>query len=285
MAKKPTRVVELAIQNIPASYCREIVRIIAIVCATVSLPMQSRPAAAEPVRIVALGDSLTAGHGLARSAAFPARLEAALRTRGHAVEIINAGVSGDTTSGGLARLDASVPNGTDAVILALGANDGLRGVDPNITRTALDRILRRLHERRIAVLFAGMYAPRTMRPDFVRAFDTIFPQLAATYGVVFYPFFLDGVVGIRALNHADGVHPNAAGVDVIVGRILPQAEELIARVAATRGGTVVGKPLAPEDAGGRSEAARTQPSQPKRDTQPTCLPTSRYCIEIPAKSH
>jgi len=146
--------------------------IVAIACAAISLTCQAWPVAAtEPIRIVALGDSLTAGHGLARSAAFPARLEAALRARGHVVEIMNAGVSGDTTSGGLARLDASVPNGTDAVILALGANDGLRGVDPNITRTALDRILRRLHERRIAVLFAGMYAPRTMRPDFVRAFD------------------------------------------------------------------------------------------------------------------
>jgi acyl-CoA thioesterase I len=210
--------------------------VITIVCATVFLLSQAWSiVAAEPIRIVALGDSLTAGYGLARAAAFPARLEAALRARGHAVEITNAGVSGDTTSGGLARLGSSVPNGTDAVILALGANDGLRGVDPNITRTALDRMLRWLHERRIAVLFAGMYAPRHMRPDFVRAFDAIFPNLAATYGVVFYPFFLDGVVGNRALNQGDGVHPTAAGVDVIVAHILPKAEELIARVKAKRG--------------------------------------------------
>jgi acyl-CoA thioesterase I len=209
--------------------------IVVIACATISPICQAWPlAAAEPIRIVALGDSLTAGSGLPRSAAFPARLEAALRARGHAVEIINAGVSGDT-SGGLARLDSSVPSGTEAAIVALGANDGLRGVDPNVTRAALDRILRRLHERRIAVLFAGMYAPRHMRPDYVRAFDAIFPHLAATYGAVFYPFFLDGVVGNRALNQGDGVHPTAAGVDVIVGRVLPKAEELIARVKAQRG--------------------------------------------------
>jgi len=210
--------------------------IVAIAWATIFLTCQALPVAAtEPIRIVALGDSLTAGNGLPRSAAFPARLEVALRARGHAVEIINAGVPGDTTSGGLARLDSSVPNGTAAVILALGANDGLRGVDPNTTRAALDRILRRLHERRIAVLFAGMYAPRHMRPDYVRAFDGVFPALAATYGVVFYPFFLDGVIGNRALNQGDGVHPTAAGVDVIVGRVLPKAEELIARVQAQRG--------------------------------------------------
>jgi acyl-CoA thioesterase-1 len=214
-----------------------IVRIVlAIGCATVFLTSQIWPiVAAESVRIVALGDSLTAGYGLARAAAFPARLEAALRARGHAVEITNAGVSGDTTSGGLARLDSSVPSGTDVVILALGANDGLRGVDPNITRAALDRILRRLNERGIAMLFAGMYAPRNMRPDFVRAFDAIFPDLAARYDVVYYPFFLDGVVGNRMLNQGDGVHPTAAGVDTIVGRILPKVEELIARVKAKRG--------------------------------------------------
>jgi acyl-CoA thioesterase-1 len=206
-----------------------------IACAAVFLTGQMRPiVAAEPVKIVALGDSLTAGFGLPREAAFPARLEAALRARGHAVEIANAGVSGDTPSGGLARLDWSVPEGTDAVILELGANDGLRGADPKVTRAALDAILRRLKERRIAVLFTGMHAPRNMGADYVRAFDAIFPQLAAAHDVVFYPFFLEGVAGDRALNQGDGIHPTAAGIETIVKRILPKAEELIARVKARR---------------------------------------------------
>jgi acyl-CoA thioesterase-1 len=158
-----------------------------------------------------------------------------LRAKGHAVEIANAGVSGDTPSGGLARLDWSVPDGTDAVILELGANDGLRGIDPKVTRAALDGILRRLKERRIAVLFTGMRAPRNMGPAYVQAFDAIFPQLAAAHDVVYYPFFLDGVVGDRALNQGDGLHPTAAGINAIVERILPKAEELIARVKAKRG--------------------------------------------------
>jgi acyl-CoA thioesterase-1 len=208
----------------------------AIACATVVLTAQMRPiVAAEPVKIVALGDSLTAGFGLSPEATFPARLEAALRARGHAVQIANAGVSGDTPAGGLARLDWSVPAGTDAVILELGANDGLRGADPKVTHTALDTILRRLKERNIAVLFAGMQAPRNMGADYVRAFDGIFPALAKAYDVVFYPFFLDGVVADRALNQGDGIHPTAAGVDVIVKGILPKAEELIARVKTKRG--------------------------------------------------
>jgi acyl-CoA thioesterase I len=207
-----------------------------IACATVVLTAQMRPiVAAEPIKIVALGDSLTAGFGLPPEAAFPARLEAALRAKGHAVQIANAGVSGDTPAGGLARLDWSVPDGTDAVILELGANDGLRGVDPNVTRTALDGILRRLTERRIAVLLAGMRAPRNMGAEYVQAFDAIFPDLAAAYDVVFYPFFLDGVVGDRVLNQGDGIHPTATGIDAIVERILPKAEELIARVKAKRG--------------------------------------------------
>jgi acyl-CoA thioesterase-1 len=209
--------------------------IVAIACA-IFLTGQMRPiVAAEPVKIVALGDSLTAGFGLAREAAFPARLEAALRAKGFAVEIANAGVSGDTPSGGLARLDWSVPEGTDAVILELGANDALRGLDPKVTRAALDAILRRLGERRIAVLLAGMRAPPNMGSDYGRAFDAIFPDLAAAHDVVFYPFFLDGVAAERVLNQGDGMHPTAAGIDAIVERILPKAEELIARVKAKRG--------------------------------------------------
>jgi len=210
--------------------------VVTIACATIFLTGQMRPiVAAEPVKIVALGDSLTAGFGLAREAAFPARLEAALKAKGFAVEIANAGVSGDTPSGGLARLDWSVPEGTDAVILELGANDALRGLDPKVTRAALDAILRRLGERRIAVLLAGMRAPPNMGADYGRAFDAIFPDLAAAHDVVFYPFFLDGVAADRVLNQGDGMHPNAAGIDAIVERILPKAEELIARVKAKRG--------------------------------------------------
>jgi acyl-CoA thioesterase I len=188
-----------------------------------------------PVRIVALGDSLTAGFGVAREAAFPARLEAALKAKGLAVAIVNAGVSGDTASGGLARLDWSVPEGTDAVIVELGANDALRGIDPAVTRAALDRILHRLNERRIVALLAGMRAPPNMGPDYVRAFDAIFPELAAAHAVLLYPFFLDGVAADRALNQPDGLHPTPAGIDAIVQRMLPKVEELIARVKAKRG--------------------------------------------------
>jgi len=191
-------------------------------------------AADAPIRIVALGDSLTAGFGLPGEAAFPVRLEAALRAKGVAVEISNAGVSGDTSSGGLARLDWSVPEGTDGVILELGANDALRGVDPDVTRAALRELLRRLKERGIAVLLTGMRAPPNMGQDYAGAFDAIFPALAAEYDVVFYPFFLDGVAAERALNQADGLHPTAQGVDTIVRRILPKAEELIARIRAKK---------------------------------------------------
>lgn len=189
-------------------------------------------AAAEPLRIVALGDSLTAGLGLAETEAFPVKLQAALRDQGHDVEVINAGVSGDTASGGLARLDWSVPDGTDAVILELGANDALRAVDPAVTREALDTAIRRLHERRIEVLLAGMQAPRNLGRDYIDAFDRIYPELAKEHGVVFYPFFLDGVAADSALNQRDGIHPTAEGIEIIVRRILPSVQKLIARVTA-----------------------------------------------------
>lgn len=182
-----------------------------------------------------LGDSLSAGFGLAAQDALPAKLERALKARGVAADIANAGVSGDTASGGLARLDWSVPDGTDAVILELGANDALRGGDPKATRAALDAIIARLKERRIAVLLAGMLAPRNLGPDYAKAFDPIYPELAAKYDLVFVPFILDGVAGDAALNQADGIHPTAAGVDVMVSRMLPKAEELVARVRAARG--------------------------------------------------
>ena len=184
------------------------------------------------LRIVALGDSLTAGLGLAEPDAFPAKLQQALVAKGMAVSISNAGVSGDTMAGGLARLDWSVPAGTDAVILELGANDALRGIDPAVTRRALDGILRGLAQRNIPVLLCGMLAPPNLGADYAHAFDAIFPDLAKTYGVVFYPFFLDGVAADPKLNQHDGLHPTAAGVDVIVAKILPAVEDVIARAGA-----------------------------------------------------
>jgi acyl-CoA thioesterase I len=189
-------------------------------------------AADRPVRIVVLGDSLSAGAGLAAQDALPARLERALKAKGIAVAIENAGVSGDTAKSGLSRVDWSVPDGVDAVILELGANDALRGSDPKATRAALDAIIRRLKQRRIVVLLAGMLAPRNYGPDYVQAFDAIYPELAAAHDLILYPFILDGVAGERALNQPDGLHPTAAGVDVMVTRMLPKVEELIARVKA-----------------------------------------------------
>jgi acyl-CoA thioesterase I len=188
-----------------------------------------KPAAEQPVKIVVLGDSLTAGYGLPADAAFPAKLEQALKAKGLAVEVANAGVSGDTASGGLARLDWSVPEGTDAVILQLGANDMLRGVDPKVTRAALEEIVRRLVARRIAVLIAGMWAAPNLGPDYGRDFEAIYADLAAKNGLLLYPFFLDGVAADARLNQRDGTHPTAAGVDAIVKRILPKVEELVAR--------------------------------------------------------
>ncbi len=181
-----------------------------------------------------MGDSLTAGYGLPVDAAFPARLEKALTAKGVAVEIANAGVSGDTASGGLARLDWSVPEGTDAVIVELGANDMLRGIDPSVTRQALEQIVRRLTDRRIAVLLAGMRAAPNLGPDYGRDFEAIYSDLAARYDLLLYPFFLDGVAAEAKLNQGDGLHPTAAGVDAIVARILPKAEALVARVRGKR---------------------------------------------------
>ncbi len=192
-------------------------------------------AADRPVKIVALGDSLTAGYGLPADAAFPAKLARALQAKGIAVSIANAGVSGDTASGGLARLDWSVPEGTDAVIVELGANDLLRGIDPAVTKSALDQILVKLAHRHIPVLLAGMKSLSNFGPDYARGFEAIYPALASTHSLVFYPFFLAGVADDPKFNQGDGLHPNAAGVDVIVARILPQVETLIARVRAAHG--------------------------------------------------
>lgn len=183
-----------------------------------------------PIKLVALGDSLTAGYNLPGSAAFPTVLERALKARGHAVEVANAGVSGDTASGGLDRLDWSVPDGTHGVILELGANDMLRGLDPAVTQRALEGIVTRLKERGIAVMLGGMVAARNLGPDYVVRFDAIHRDLAQRYDLVLYPFFLDGVAGDRSLLLPDGLHPTARGVERIVERILPSVEEFLDRV-------------------------------------------------------
>jgi acyl-CoA thioesterase-1 len=185
-----------------------------------------------PVKVVALGDSLTAGYGLPDKDGFVPQLQAALTGKGIAAVIQNAGVSGDTASDGLARIDWSVPPGTDAVILELGANDMLRGIKPEVTRQALDTILSGLTERHIAVLLCGMRAAPNLGPEYGQAFERIYPDLAAKYGVLLYPFFLDGVAADLSMTQHDGLHPTATGVGVIVQRILPKVQELIARVGA-----------------------------------------------------
>jgi acyl-CoA thioesterase-1 len=186
--------------------------------------------AAPRVKIVVLGDSLVAGFQLRPSDAFPAQLERALKARGHAVEIINAGVSGDTTAGGLARVRWAVPERTDAVILELGANDALRGLDPARAKANLDKIIATLKAAGTEVLLAGMISPRNLGDAYGTAFNAIYPDLAKKHGVLLYPFFLDGVALNGELNLSDGIHPNAKGVAEITRRILPAVEELIARV-------------------------------------------------------
>lgn len=187
------------------------------------------------MKIVVLGDSLSAGYGLAVQDAFPTKLAAALKAKGHEVEMINAGVSGDTATGGLDRFDWSVPSDADALILELGANDALRGVAPDVTRDALDKILTKLDARKIPVLIAGMKSPPNMGADYVAKFDAIFPELARKHGAILYPFFLEGVAADAKLNQRDGMHPSAEGVDVIVKNILPKVEELIAKAKAKNG--------------------------------------------------
>src|SRR6516164_3856029 len=184
--------------------------------------------ATDPIRIVVLGDSLSAGLGLPAGDAFPARLQKALKEKGIDIDISNAGVSGDTASGGRDRLDWSVPEGTEGVILELGANDALRGIDPEVTRAALNDIVARLKARHIAVMLCGMLAPPNYGSDYAARFNAIYPDLAKSFGVALYPFFLDGVAADAPLNQADGLHPTAAGVDVIVGNILPTVQAFVA---------------------------------------------------------
>ena len=180
-----------------------------------------------PVKLVVLGDSLSAGLGLSASNAFPAKLQKALKDKGIDVDIGNAGVSGDTASGGRDRLDWSVPEGTQGVILELGANDALRGTDPSVTRAALSDILTRLKARGVAVLLCGMLAPPNYGKDYADRFNSIYPDLSKSFGVPLYPFFLDGVAADAKLNQADGIHPTPQGVDIIVAKMMPTVEAFV----------------------------------------------------------
>jgi acyl-CoA thioesterase-1 len=189
---------------------------------------------ATSVKMVVLGDSLSAGLGLPGASAFPARLQNALKNKGISVDVINAGVSGDTSSGGRDRLDWSVPDGTQAVIVELGANDALRGIDPAVTRAALSDILTRLKARKISVLLCGMLAPPNYGSDYAARFNAIYPELAKAFGVPLYRFFLDGVASDARLNQADGIHPTAEGVDVIVENIMPAVQALVGTISGQR---------------------------------------------------
>lgn len=196
----------------------------------VFLTIQS--AFAQTVTVLALGDSLTAGFGLEPAVAFPVKLEAALKAKGIDAVVINGGVSGDTALDGLSRLDWSLTDDVDAVIVELGANDALRGLPVEQAERALDDLLGRLAEKKLPVLLAGMRAPPNLGADYGAAFDGMYARLAAKHAALLYPFFLDGVAADPALNQADGLHPNGKGVDVIVLRILPRVEDLVNRVGA-----------------------------------------------------
>jgi acyl-CoA thioesterase-1 len=196
-------------------------RVAALAVLAVVAVWNGMAAANEPVKILAFGDSLIHGYGLPAGETFPEQLEAALRARGVDARVINGGNSGDTTAAGRARLDWALAAEPDLVLLELGGNDGLRGIDPAATRDNLDAILAMLGAEGLPVLFAGMLAPRNLGADYAAEFDAVFPRLAEKHGVAFYPFFLDGVAMQPGLNQPDGIHPNGAGVRVIVQRILP----------------------------------------------------------------
>jgi acyl-CoA thioesterase I len=215
-------------------FVQMLVLCLALMGAEPALAQTSAAIEARPVKMVVLGDSLSAGFGLSGSDAFPAKLQKALKAKGIEVDMINAGVSGDTSSGGRDRLDWSVPEGTQAVIVELGANDALRGTDPAVTRAALTDIVTRLKTRGIAVLLCGMLAPPNYGSDYSARFNTIYPDLAKSFGVPLYPFFLEGVASDARLNQADGLHPTAAGVDVVVENILPTVQAFLGAISGQR---------------------------------------------------
>ena len=196
-------------------------RLVAVVALLLYLAAPAVHAQTEPVKLAILGDSLAAGYGLAPAQAFPARLQAALKEKGRNVTDINHGVSGDTTAGGVERLDWMLGDKPDIVLVELGGNDALRALDPAATERNLDTIVKKLKEAGVTVWLAGMLAPRNFGPEYAKSFDGLFKTIADKYDVPFYAFFLDGVAQDPALNQPDGIHPNARGVDVIVERIMP----------------------------------------------------------------
>jgi acyl-CoA thioesterase-1 len=208
---------------------RHIVQMVLAVAALLMLGLPAAEAGPHETVIVAFGDSLTAGYGLPRHQSFPAQLQAALNARGAKVRIVNAGVSGDTANAGLKRLDWSLPENADAVIVELGANDALQGLPPEEAKRALAEIIEQLQAKGLAVLLAGMEAPRNMGKDYVAEFGAIYPDLAARYEVILYPFFLEGAALNLGLMQPDGIHPNGKGVAKIVENMLPKVEELMAR--------------------------------------------------------
>jgi acyl-CoA thioesterase I len=195
-----------------------------------SAPGPSMADDTRPITLVAFGDSLTAGYGVQAKESFAAQLQMALQAKGHKVEIVNAGVSGDTTAGGLERLDWSLQPKPDGVILELGANDALRGIDPKETRANLDKMLAILKSKDVDVLLAGMKSPSNWGPEYAKQFDAIYPDLAAKYQVALYPFFLDGVALDRAFVQSDGLHPTAKGVAEIVKRMTPAVEAFLQHI-------------------------------------------------------
>ena len=206
-----------------------------------AMNLSTAAAETKPIHIVAFGDSLSAGYGLRPKDAFPAQLQKQMKAAGHNVVVSNGAVSGDTTADGLKRLDWSIPDGTDAVILELGANDALRGLDPKVTRANLEKIIAALTKRNIPILLAGMLSPANWGDHYSEDFDAIFPELAHEHGLVFYPFFLEGVALDAKLNLDDGMHPSGKGIAEIVKRIMPSVEQLIARTAPQPPGTAAPK--------------------------------------------
>jgi acyl-CoA thioesterase-1 len=225
----------IAVERLSAVFKHMLVLGLLLMATETAFAQASVAVGAAPLKMVVLGDSLSAGYGLSGPDAFPAKLQKTLKAKGIDVEMVNAGVSGDTSSGGRDRLDWSVPKGTQAVIVELGANDALRGTDPAVTRAALSDIVMRLKARGISVLLCGMVAPPNYGEDYAARFNAIYPDLAKSFGVPLYPFFLEGVAADARLNQPDGLHPTAEGIDVIVRNILPTVEAFLGTISRRAG--------------------------------------------------